>query len=86
MYFQLKEALADQQQKDQTISAWTVLLQPHVLKPLLCSLYLHLASAMTGITPINSYIVDIFRSAGTHVDEFLSTVIFGIMGAVSLIN
>jgi hypothetical protein len=43
----------------------------------------HLFSSISGNIAVTAYTVDIFHSAGTHLDDLVCTVIFGITDFVS---
>ncbi|XP_046825430.1 facilitated trehalose transporter Tret1-like isoform X2 [Vespa crabro] len=61
----------------------TELLKPNHLKPILISLGLMFFQQMSGINAVIFYTVQIFKDAGSTVDENISTIIVGIVNFLS---
>ena len=68
--------------KEEEKYSWKDLTQGSVLKPISIALALMLFQQSSGIDAVMLYTVDIFRSAGSNINENLST---NIVGAVQVV-
>jgi hypothetical protein len=59
------------------LGSWGDLLVPSVLWPVSIGLALYMFQVLSGLDPVLVYTVDIFRAAGTELDEYTSTIIIG---------
>jgi facilitated trehalose transporter len=65
-----------------TVGSWKDIFEASSLKPILISVTLILLQQFSGIFPVTVYTVDIFRSAGTSIDENLSVNLIGVLQVV----
>jgi hypothetical protein len=65
-----------------TAGSWKDIFEASALKPILISVTLILLQQFSGIFPVTVYTVDIFRSAGTSIDENLSVNLIGVIQVV----
>jgi len=64
---------------------WRDLIKASIFKPVSISLVLFTLQVISGIDPILFYTVDIFRSAGSTLDEYYSTIIIGVVQVIGAI-
>jgi SP family facilitated glucose transporter-like MFS transporter 8 len=72
----------DQGNSRSPTGSWQTLLNPSVLKPTAIVLVLMLCQQLSGINAVQSYTVEIFQSAGPHVDPNVATIVIGIVQVV----
>jgi len=64
-------------------SSWKDILDARILRPISIGLVLMVVQQGSGMFPITAYTVDIFHSAGTDINDNLSTNIVGVIQVVT---